>query len=381
MLSLCVPSLAAAKEVRALWVTRWDYRTPEDVRAIVRNAASVGFNCLYFQVRGEATCFFKSEVEPWAWELAGGAAAKPGSVADTGRDPGWDPLARAIAEAKQLGVELHAYMNVLPAWKREETPPPSSGHIYVTHPEWLMVDERGRRMTPKTHKFYAFLNPALPEVRKHLISVFGDVARRYPGLAGIHLDYIRYPGDVKGDFSHDSYSLEAFKRFSGGLSPRQAPEQWQTWRAKQINLLAYELSREIRRANPALEVSAAVVANYERAPAQYGQRSLEWAGRGFVDTLVPMAYHHDEASFQGYLNTFLASTRPKRGKIVVGIYPNPQWAEKGYTLETMARQIALARRMQADGVAIFSYQLLFPDHQPNAWAKHLQRKECFGASP
>jgi uncharacterized lipoprotein YddW (UPF0748 family) len=53
-------------EARMLWVTRWDYKTPEDVRAIVANAASLNFNVILFQVRGNGTVFYPSAIEPWA---------------------------------------------------------------------------------------------------------------------------------------------------------------------------------------------------------------------------------------------------------------------------------------------------------------------------
>ncbi len=97
-LSWLVPlSLAAAQEaeLRALWVMRWDYRTPADVRQIVRKAAQYHFNAILFQVRGNGTVCYRSDIEPWAEEFGG-------------QDPGWDPLQTAIAEAHEAGLTLHA---------------------------------------------------------------------------------------------------------------------------------------------------------------------------------------------------------------------------------------------------------------------------------
>ena len=53
-------------EVRALWVTRWDYRTAADIRVIAERAASANFNALFFQVRGNADAYYNSQIEPWA---------------------------------------------------------------------------------------------------------------------------------------------------------------------------------------------------------------------------------------------------------------------------------------------------------------------------
>src|SRR6185436_6751297 len=37
------------KEVRAVWVTRWDYRTEDDVRKVLERCAGLGFNRVIFQ--------------------------------------------------------------------------------------------------------------------------------------------------------------------------------------------------------------------------------------------------------------------------------------------------------------------------------------------
>lgn len=68
-------------EIRALWVTRWDYSSPGDVTAIFSNARTIGFNTVFFQVRGEATAFYRSTFEPWAWEL------NNWKLANLGKDP------------------------------------------------------------------------------------------------------------------------------------------------------------------------------------------------------------------------------------------------------------------------------------------------------
>jgi len=65
--------------VRAVWVTRWDYETREDVSRIMEDCADAGFDTVLFQVRGNGTAFYDSAIEPWAEELGG-------------KHPGFDPL-------------------------------------------------------------------------------------------------------------------------------------------------------------------------------------------------------------------------------------------------------------------------------------------------
>ena len=62
LLCLMMP-LCAAEFTRALWVTRWDYNTLQDIDAIMKNASDLGFNTVLFQVRGKGTVTFPSKIE------------------------------------------------------------------------------------------------------------------------------------------------------------------------------------------------------------------------------------------------------------------------------------------------------------------------------
>ena len=90
---LAIPAAAmgapatATDEVRAIWITRFEYQTEADVKTILANCASLGFNTILFQVRGQADAYYRSSIEPWAERLGG-------------RDPGFDPLEVACRESK-----------------------------------------------------------------------------------------------------------------------------------------------------------------------------------------------------------------------------------------------------------------------------------------
>src|SRR5262245_57705752 len=143
-------------KVNAIWVTRSDYKSADDVTAIMRNCADAGFNTVLFQVRGNGTAYYKSNYEPWDKALGG-------------KDPGWDPLELAIREAHARGMTLHAWVNVMPAW-RGKTPPENPEQLYNKHPEWFWYDQHGDRQALST--FYVSLNPCLPEVRTYIVDVF-----------------------------------------------------------------------------------------------------------------------------------------------------------------------------------------------------------------
>ena len=75
--SLLVRQAGLPREIRALWVTRWDYRTAADIRRIAERASSANFNALFFQVRGNADAYYTSQIEPWAARLRWNVGAKP----------------------------------------------------------------------------------------------------------------------------------------------------------------------------------------------------------------------------------------------------------------------------------------------------------------
>ena len=120
------------ESVRAMWITRWDYRSGHDVKQIVRQAKGIGVTDLLFQVRGQADAFYRSPIEPWGDELLENLPT--GQV-----EPDFDPLAVACAEAHRRGLRLHAWINVMPLWKGT-IPPRNPNHLYHTNPRWRLID-------------------------------------------------------------------------------------------------------------------------------------------------------------------------------------------------------------------------------------------------
>ena len=70
-----VPGTAAASAgpLKAVWVTRWDYPTADDVRTIMRNCERLGATDVMWQVRGQGDAYYQSDLEPCGQELVRGA--------------------------------------------------------------------------------------------------------------------------------------------------------------------------------------------------------------------------------------------------------------------------------------------------------------------
>jgi uncharacterized lipoprotein YddW (UPF0748 family) len=355
---------AIAPYRRCLWVTRWDWETAQDIERICYNAASARFSDIMFQVRGAGTVYYPSRIEPWAGELTDRRHPAP----RTGRDPGWNPLATALAEAHRRGLRLHAYMNVLPGWSHDELPDPASGQAWAIHRSWFMMDRGLRRMTAANG--YAFLDPGKPEVREHLAALFGELASKH-AVDGIHLDYIRYPHEA-GDYSYNPPVVEAFQELAGG-TPTTRPEAWFDFRRAQVNATVEAIAGAARRARPGVELSAAVLSDPSKGRNEAGQSPFEWLDKGWLDAIAPMVYTEDMARFAELSRPFQASDIRKR--VWLGIWANPQ------RNPNLSAQVRRAAAQGFGAVAVFGYSDLFPSHQPSARAVQVYRTFAGEADP
>lgn len=333
------PLASRPRPLRALWITRWDYKTEADVRRAIDWSRLVGFQHVLFQVRGRADAFYRSELEPWAEELGG-------------RDPGFDPLSVALDEARQQGIELHAWINLLPGWKGGALPK-SPRHLARTRPEWFLTDRRGAlHLTSPAD--YTILNPCLPEVRRYLAQVVSDIATRYP-VDGLHLDYVRFLGrDVKSgvDFPYDTRSVELFRRFSSS-SPAGNPEAWDRWRRLSVDTLLFRVVEAARAARPGLRISVAAIPDLDRAREGLFQDVVKWKEQGWVDDVIPMSYERDLRSWEQTLQRIASRLGTDRVYPGVGLHLHK-------SAESVIAQLQRSSAMGFEGYAAFAFTQLFP---------------------
>jgi uncharacterized lipoprotein YddW (UPF0748 family) len=375
------------KQVRALWVTRWDYKTPADVRKIIKNCQAMRFNVVLFQVRGSGTVFYPSKLEPWAWELTSEGPET------TGEDPGWDPLKVAIKEAHKRGLELHAYVNVFPAWRSQKFPPRDSGQLWWEHPDWFMCDAAGNRMIPRdaeldekvSRDWYSFISPGVPEVQEYLADLFEELVENYD-VDGLHYDYIRYPREIHevaegyearekklGNWSYDPVSLARFSKETGVAAPDLDPDAWIKWRAAQITEITRMISERVRKHNPDIIISAAVMADPEDAYKTKLQDYVTWMEKGYLDAAITMNYTGDNDKFTSRCKALL-ERRPERGWIVPGM-------SFGNDAGIISDQVGITLELETDGFAGFAYARLFDrdnGHKPLPLAEEIVQRVMKG---
>ena len=334
-------------EARALWVTRWDYSNPEDIQEVVNRAANANFNIIFFQVRGQADAYYHSNYEPWAERLTG----------TLGRDPGWDPLATAVELAHAAGLELHAWVNIYPAWLGESPPPSTTPeHMYNFFNElygdnWVQWDDQGQPMQLNT--YYLWASPGHEAVPEHIVQVCEDIVANYD-VDGLHLDRVRY---YRPEYSHDPVSRARFAD-----AKTTDPElTWEEWQRSQVTSLVGSVYEAIS-SKPDLMLTAAVWPIYQDqwgwitwdGYSGYYQDSQGWMEAEVIDGIAPMLY------------TITVQDYPDRFDVLVRDFvshANGRHVWPGITadydsFDEIWSRIEMARQAGAAGQAIFSYSYI-----------------------
>jgi uncharacterized lipoprotein YddW (UPF0748 family) len=231
-------------------------------------------NTVILQVRPTADALWPSPYEPWSQFLTG----------TQGVDPGWDPLATAVAEAHARGLELHAWFNPYRVANHTDPARLVASHPARRHPDWVV---------PYGGKLY--YNPGLPQVRAFVQEAMLDAVRKYP-VDAVHFDDYFYPYPVAGQTFDDD---AAFDRYGGGFPNRAA------WRRDNIDRLILEMAAGIQRIRPATRFGISPFGVWRNAATdplgsdtRAGVQTYDdlhadtrkWVREGWIDYIVPQLY-------------------------------------------------------------------------------------------
>lgn len=344
------------------------------IRALVEKARAAGVTDLYAQV------------------YRGGRAWYPTRLADDSpsRRAEADPLAHLIELASATGgggraLRVHAWINAFSLARNREAP-----ILRELGPEAVLRDLHGRSLLdypgdgrPPWAPGFAlgtpgiYLDPAHLRVRRRLVDIASELARRYAGLAGVHLDYIRYPYALpitpgsrfspRLDFGYGRLSTERFRAETGRTAPARGVQRspadyqaWDDWRRLQVTETVKEVEQDLRARRPGLLFSAAVLPWADRAYLAAFQDWRGWLRAGLLDEAVLMNYTRDE-KLAAYISQGTLAWRPspgaaggRRGKVLIGL---GAYLFNGDS-EPIHRQWRAALRAGADGVVLFSYDAI-----------------------
>jgi uncharacterized lipoprotein YddW (UPF0748 family) len=275
---------------------------------LLEDARALGVTDLFVQVyRGGRAWFDSSLADPTPYAATWRAAGRPAG----------DALSVLIERAHAQGLRVHGWVNVLSLAANADAP-----ILRDLGPSAAAVDQKGRSIldyprfeVPEPDRRYyrmgtpaVWLDPATPGVSDRLAATFAELLARYPALDGLHLDYIRYPDalpfspatrfGVGLSFGFGEESRARFEAQSGLRAPFGSSivngDRWDDWRRAQLTHLVRRIADAAREARPEVTVSAAVLADVERAYLVDLQDWIGWLDDGLLDFAVPMLYTRDQ---------------------------------------------------------------------------------------
>lgn len=287
------------KYVKALWVVRDAMKTKASIDQVIGTAVEAGLTDVYIQVRGRGDAYYQSAFVP-----------KAAGISDS-----FDPLDYFLKAVRPHRIRVHLWLNVFLIWSADENPS-SSGHIYNVFPEWSAVSgnsvsmaEAGTKKIRRMNHEGVFFSPSVEDYQTHFMRVVEELMMNYKA-DGIHLDYIRYPGNeydysiaARSRFmlSYHTDPLAINRELKDSLSVQRYSRVqflWDQFRRDEITRFVRMIRDSMRIINPAVRLSAAVFADLETARNRIFQDWPVWLENDIIDFAVVMNYATDDQTFR-----------------------------------------------------------------------------------
>jgi uncharacterized lipoprotein YddW (UPF0748 family) len=367
VLALFSPSAVAARplsqepdqQMRALWVdaTNGGLHSTGEIDDLVGNAARGGFNTLFVQMRRHGDALYNRRIEP--------RAITPGLAPAEQLDP----LDYLLDRAHAAGIKVHAWLVIGVACRDRDPLRGHPQHLCTTHGPSIPDPDRWTTATFRGEQI-GDLDYGHPTAVQYLEQLVQELVRAYPGLDGIHYDFVRYTGATYG---YNQVSLDRFRAAYGRPAdqrPDPADPAWQQWRRDRVSEVVRRLYIRIKAINWRVQVSAATIAwggagtgadgwNASAASSRVFQDWRAWLDEGIIDFAVPMQYFVERSGQQrGWYDSWLRWDRDNAGRraIVPGVGAWQNGAEQN--IGQVARAILPDERgRRLAGVALYAYHL------------------------
>jgi uncharacterized lipoprotein YddW (UPF0748 family) len=288
------------REFRAAWVatlknidwpSRPELTVPQqkaELIGLLDTAARLRLNAIILQVRTACDALYESNLEPWSEYLTGKMGQAPA--------PFYDPLAFAVSEAHQRGIEVHAWFNPYRARHTSAFSPIARNHISRTRPDLV-----------KSYGTQLWLDPGNKEVQDYSLRVVLDVVNRYD-IDGVHFDDYFYPYPEKDQRNQPivfpDWSTWNHYREGGGTLARD------DWRRENVNGFLRRVAAGIKQRKPWVKFGISPFGIWR--PGFPGQikgldaysvlfaDSRKWLMEGLCDYLAPQLYWPSERTEQSF---------------------------------------------------------------------------------
>lgn len=321
-------------ETRAIWLhPNYLPANEKSIRDMIRRLKKANFNLIYPLMFYHGRTFYPS-----------GVMKQYGLTQQDAHFKGFDPLKSLVKEAGKNKMQVHVWYCVYFVGEEKDNP------ILDKYPDWTAVDKNG---IPLCFSNECHADPANPHVREFLTKLMLEAVGKYD-IDGIHLDYIRYPGQFPLPSSYSAAAREQFKA-EFKIDPvtideknMETAKEWDAWRKKQVTLLVEDVYKKIKEIKPQVKLSAAVFTP------PFNQTSVlqeweTWVDKKIIDFLSPMTY---TPRWQEFKSTNENIATEVKGKIPV--YPGIAVYQQTSPFDVI-RQIQIARELGFKGVTLFAY--------------------------
>ena len=297
---------------RAVWHRPIEL-TYSDIEANVRMYKEIGMNLIFVETLYNGYSSFRSDVEEFPYHKS----LSPSYITEDGKVY-TDYLSAFVACCVEYGIEVHAWVENFYVGTDKTV------QVLTMHPDWVMYNDDGTTVQRNEGGPYYFIDPANKEVQDTLIRYYNELFAKHPELAGLNLDYIRYP---VSDRSEDTgYTMEAMKGFYTTVMNKQFSEnqlssrekmynkfkqlfdpnyciggeeeaaanfdKWVKYRASLVTEYVRRIKDEVKLPNNIM-LSTSVFASLTESSNAKKQDWKLWFNNGWIDIATPMAYYNN----------------------------------------------------------------------------------------
>ena len=339
------------------WITVFSEQkvlfSTENSDKLIETCTNCGINDIYLQLYRANKAYYNSDI------IDGSSHKK--ILAESG---GKDIIPYLLDKAKNAGIQVHAWINVLSIAKNE-----NAEILEKYGKDILTYDQYGNTSLHITKGFIPehqiFLEPGDYRVREYSGNIVKEILQKYPGFSGIHMDYIRYPSSLpyipgarftnQGlSYGYNRFNLLNFEKATG-LDPktmnfsRENAFLWDDWRRGQVTRLVGYLSRQARSVAPDTIISCAVIPSVDKAYLITFQNWPEWLRKEIADHIVFMNYTDHTGYMKIRSESVLFPDLKDKLQIGLGAYLLKE------DIEELKKQILEAKTLSPQGIVLFSY--------------------------
>ncbi len=336
---LSLPSLAATPEVRGTWLTTTGVdhiKTGNNTADVISDLRAIGLNTVYVEAWKNGYTNFPSQTLA---DLTGG----PDRSTFLGRR---DLLAETTVAAHRNNMIHVAWFEYgfSSQFIGSGGNPNNPLSTYMKNQGWLLQDVNGNYGNASNG--FAWMNPAVPEVRQFLIDLVIEAVQQYD-LDGVQFDdRLAWPTQFGWDqTTKNIYLAETGRTLSNNPNTSQL-NLFNDWRQLKVQQFADQLTAAVRLVRPDIHLSVSPsITPFSKD--NYNADWPDWVQANLFDSYVPQAYRDSISAFNAIVNAQIAPFDPgKLDQLVMGLRSNGSGAST-----PISDLLQMIDRTRSEGIA------------------------------